>query len=453
MEKTIKLAFALLLCLSAFFSNAQDRPKKEAAAFGKPIKLQSHNGAQCATAEYEAYLQAKNPNLSKENFENWLAPKVAAVKNRIIKKDNPEIITLPVVVHIIHTGVTPGLGGYLTDEQVLSQIAVLNQDYRRAEDTPGYNENPVGADIGIEFCLAQRDPEGNATNGITRTQIQIEEWEVMDIEMNMKPITQWDPERYINIWVCRIGGEDEGLGGYAFFPSDSNLEGLEGFEGLPESSNGVVIDYRVFGSADIYPEGDFMTNYNKGRTTTHELGHYLGLRHIWGDEENCTGTDYCDDTPTTAEANTGCSPIDSCFEDEEPDMIENYMDYTYDACKNTFTLDQKARMLAVLESSPKRSILLSSDACVPVGLGLNENNSLPGIIIYPNPVNDVLHIVSAVDGKGNYTVYNAIGQVVAVGAASFDKETAIEISQLSAGVYIIKIDVEGKSKTARFIKE
>jgi hypothetical protein len=453
MEKIIKSAIVVVLCFSGIVAIAQNRNQKGAAVFGKPVKIEGRDAPVCASAEYEAYIQQLNPNYSREKFENWLAPKVVAVKNKMNQKNGNEVITLPVVVHIIHTGEEIGTGKNLNDEQVLSQITVLNQDYRRAEGTSGYNENPVGADVEIEFCLAQRDPEGNVTNGITRTQVTKEEWTFMDIEMDLKPDTQWNPEKYINIWVLLIAQEEQ-LAGYAFPPMDTDTPGLEDFTGLPETSDGIVIDYRAFGSEDFYPEGVFYPGYTKGRTTTHEMGHFLGLRHVWGDEANCTGTDYCDDTPQTTAANTECSLADSCPESDGFDMIENYMDYTPDVCQNTFTQDQKARMLAVIANSQQRSALLTSNGCVPVGLGLNENNNNSGLILYPNPAHGVLNIaLETGSSKGSYVVYNSIGQVMISGETAFEKEVALDIASLSNGVYIIKLNIDGETSTKRFVKE
>lgn len=246
---------------------------------------------------------------------------------------------------------------------------MLNQDFRKIAGTPGFNNNEVGADTEIQFCLAKKTPEGENTTGIIRYPFGDNDgWEMEEANTTLKPITQWDPERYINIWVVDyVYADYDGwridLAGYAQFPTDTDLEGLD-MDGL-SFTDGVVINHRCFGSVDIYPEGTYHNTNNRGRTTTHELGHFFGLRHIWGDGD-CDVDDFCDDTPVAAEANSGCETgTDTCPDSFGQDMIENYMDYTNDACKNIFTEDQKARITAVMEQAPRRASLKTSDACSP----------------------------------------------------------------------------------------
>ena len=266
-------------------------------------------------------------------------------------------------MHVIHNGDPVGTDENITDEQVLSQIEVLNQDFRRLADTPGFNTHPEGADTEIQFCLAQRDPGGSPTTGIEHINMGTPSWNSFEaIDYIMKAQTQWNPEHYLNIWICKMGGDMEGVGGYAYFPEASGLPGLEGSIGTAEI-DGVVLAYYGTGSEDIYP-ATYAFGRDKGRSATHEIGHFFGLRHIWGDGVDCTATDYCDDTPPAANLNFNCFSYDSCEEDEFPDMIENYMDYTLDDCKNIFTNDQKARMWAVLDNSPRRMSLTTSNSCV-----------------------------------------------------------------------------------------
>ncbi|HRP54301.1 MAG TPA: M43 family zinc metalloprotease, partial [Fluviicola sp.] len=164
---------------------------------------------------------------------------------------------------------------------------------------------------------------------------------------------------YMNIWLCNISG---GILGYAQFPQ-SPLGGM-GCATPAAATDGVVFLYNSIGKSSVT---GFPGPYNEGRTATHEIGHWLGLRHIWGDG-GCTVDDYCNDTPVAAAANYGCpSGTNSCTAapDQGLDMIENYMDYTNDLCMSVFTNDQKQRMRAVLEGSPMRVSLINSDACTP----------------------------------------------------------------------------------------
>ena len=180
-----------------------------------------------------------------------------------------------------------------------------------------------------------------------------------DFNNSIKPQTQWDPTRYFNIWLADLGG---GLLGYAQFPSSSGLPGLN-TNGGNANTDGVVVTSSSVGSVANPSSGG---PYNLGRTLTHEVGHWLGLRHIWGDSSACTNDDFCADTPDATNSNGGCPTVDSCPSDGlGADMVENYMDYSNDACLNTFTADQKTRIQAVLANSPRRMELATSTVCEP----------------------------------------------------------------------------------------
>lgn len=377
------VSFILLSQLSVIAQN-----NRNATQFGKS-KLEK---IRCATTENEQKLRELYPNRNSEaQFENWLAPKIEAIKaNRLASRQNDNstlnVVTIPVVVHVIHNGDGLGVNENITDEQILSQIAVLNQDFGRIAGTPGFNTNPVGVDTEIQFCMAQRDPNGLFTTGINRYNLGSEaSWEMDQINSQIKPQTQWNPDEYLNIWVVNriivtfFGFEIGEVLGYAQFPSGSGLEGLEEGTG-PANTDGVVIGHRYFGSSDIYPSGTYSAPNDKGRTTTHEIGHFFGLRHIWGDagfgQNGCNVDDYCEDTPRTSAANSGCSiGVDSCPAFPGLDMVENYMDYSDDACMNVFTQDQKDRMIAVLANAQRRATLSTSLGCQP-GQTFDNDGSL-----------------------------------------------------------------------------
>ncbi len=317
----------------------------------------------CYTVEMDKKRKSKGVSNYKtdEQFEKWLAPKVQEVKEQM-KNGRRAVITLPVVVHVIHDGDPVNSNGASTNEnisdaQVFSQITVLNEDFRKLPGTPG---DGSGVDTEIEFCLAQTDPNGNSTNGINRVNLGQASWDGAAVEGTLKPSTIWNPEEYLNIWVCRFGGDLDGVLGYAQFPAGSGLAGLCA-DGDDPNTDGLIMSYQYFGSSD-YDDGTFVFSapYDKGRTTTHEIGHGLGLRHIWGDGA-CGVDDFCADTPESDASNFGCPTGHvSC---SSVDQIENYMDYTDDTCMDMFTADQKARMIAVLTNSDRRKNLLTSTKC------------------------------------------------------------------------------------------
>lgn len=327
----------------------------------------------CYSTEYEEKLQKKNnKRISKNTFENWIATKIS--KQKTANQRASAVRVIPVVVHVIHKGEALGTGSNISDAQVISQITTLNNDYRKKAGTRGYNANIVGADANIEFALAVRDPNGNPTNGIDRVSFCKTSWWDDEIETILKPQTIWNPNKYLNIWVTPdIVSTIGDVLGYAQFPSASGLSGLDEPDMSSDANtDGVVIAHNYFGNLD-YNDGSFNldSTYGYGRTTTHEVGHWLGLRHIWGDE-SC-GNDYVADTPIHQEDNYGCfthPKPNSCGTPDE--MFENYMDYTDDTCMNIFTVNQVDRFNAVLANSPRRKELLSSDALTPVTIYAND---------------------------------------------------------------------------------
>lgn len=324
----------------------------------------SPNGiVKCTSVEHNHDLQQKGLAPSDIDFESWLAPKIEEFKSRRLANPNyrASVISIPVVVHVIHNGDAYGTGENIRDEQVLSQIQVMNEDFRRMAGSPGFGP---GVDVEIEFCLAQTDPSGNFTTGIDRVNLNLASFDRTAVEGNLKPNTIWDPTQYLNMWTCRFSGDLNGVLGYAQFPSNSGLTGLAA-NGGAATTDGVIMAYNAFGSSAIYPAGSYLVPYDRGRTTTHEVGHWLGLRHIWGDG-GCTVDDFCADTPVAGAANFGCpTGTDSCPTSPGLDQIQNYMDYTDDTCMDRFTQNQKERILTVMSVATRRATLASSTKCMP----------------------------------------------------------------------------------------
>ena len=387
MKKTITLKMLLiLLCFTTANQIFSQKKQIEQTLFGKPVKqnnINPENGyIRCASKEYEDYLQENNPKrLNKEQFEAWIGPIIEKQKQDAINGRTPQtVFNIPVVIHVIHNGDAINTVASHTSEnisyaQAVSQITVMNQDFRRLVGTPGngstgYN---LGVDCEVNFCLAQRDPFGNASDGVDRVNLGSASWSTSAINSTVKPQTQWDPTRYLNMWTVRF--TNTSLLGYAQFPSrpstlPATTSGLEGLSTNGGSSNtdGVVAGYDVFGT-NAANDGSFVlnANYNLGRTMSHEVGHWIGLYHIWGDDAQCTGADtstgdYVADTPDSNVENYTCVVVQNCTGN---DMVENYMDYTNDACMNTFTAGQKARMVAVMTNCVNRSTLSSSNGCTP----------------------------------------------------------------------------------------
>lgn len=318
----------------------------------------------CATMEQDSISRQRFPQRGDLNdFEYQIQQKIKEISLRNRSgRTQATTLTIPIVVHVVHNGEAIGTGANLSQEQIKAQIEVLNEDFRKKAGTPGFNTNPVGADIEIEFCLSPVNASGAVLSepGIDRIQGAQQTWSRAQIDGTLKPSTIWNPNLFFNVWTLKFGGEDSNLLGYAQFPDQSGLSGLNTVGG-PATTDGVVIQYTSFGSAD---KGNFpimQAPYNKGRTLTHETGHFFGLRHIWGD--GSCGNDFVDDTPTQQNESRGCPTNKLSCDGNTPAMVQNYMDYSDDACMNIFTNGQKARILAVLELSPRRKTLGQDSFC------------------------------------------------------------------------------------------
>lgn len=360
-----------------------------------------------------------------------------------------EVIRIPVVVHVIHDNVEGEIGGAdntnISNEQIFSQIKVLNEDFRRQTGTPGFNTNPVGADMEIEFYLATIDPDGNPTSGITRNFNSKRQWDIIRERSQIANIVSWDSNRYLNIWVLNLSAT---YLGYAEFPG-APVDGLN-LNDPNEATDGVFIDYNFFGrQLGTAIDGP----YTFGRTTTHEVGHWLGLIHIWGDSR--CGSDFCEDTPEVERENLAvtCEPYFSrCTGTSVRAMIENYMDYTADECMNIFTQDQKTRVRQVLElSKRRRRLVLNSESFLPQVESLQVK-----LINHPNS-KDKLSMQVLLQGFQDFNVnfYDVLGHLVDQKTFKDYPSTVVsfeEFKRLKPGqVYILRVDSQNVFLTFRVL--
>ena len=248
-----------------------------------------------------------------------------------------KLITIPVVVHVVHRAQEENI----SDAQVRSQIKALTRDFRLKNTDKSKIPaawKTLASDAKIEFALATTDPRGKKTSGITRTATTMESFPPDNSVKSKKTggVNPWPTDRYLNFWVCNLS---DGLLGYAQFP------------GGPAATDGVVVLYSAFGT-----QGAVNPPYDKGRTATHEVGHFLNLRHIWGDRNDCTGNDFVADTPPARQANMGKPkfPAITCNNGPNGDMFMNYMDYVDDDSMFMFTVGQVARMNAALAGPRKK---------------------------------------------------------------------------------------------------
>ena len=321
------------------------------------ISLQGYTQEKCAFVAVNKQLSdANGAAVSDPTFEKWMQLRKMDLRGAHRTAGSTAGVAkyvIPVVVHVIHHGEALGTAANIPKEQILSQIKILNDDFR-ALNSSDINKlstqfKSLVADTEIEFVLAKQDPEGVETDGIIRVASSKQSWN-QDQDIELKSLSQWPSDKYLNLYSADLSYPTLG---WAQFPQSTQLQGLN-IGDVSEASDGVVIDYRYLGVGYRAVSG------SRGRTATHEIGHYFGLRHIWGDG-GCNVDDYVSDTPITSKEFTGCPSTDTAKDcGSNPAMFQNYMDYTNDDCMALFTLGQKERMMVVLQYSPRRKELHNS---------------------------------------------------------------------------------------------
>ncbi|WP_191963396.1 M43 family zinc metalloprotease [Flavobacterium luteum] len=348
------------------------------------------------------------------------------------------IITIPVVFHVLYKNTNQNI----SEAQIQSQLDVINKDFRKLNTdfstvVPTVFK-PFAADIEINFCKATIDPNGAVTTGITRklvpdTFVFEEEYSTSSGQ------TPWDTSKYLNVWVGSFTDIDKlGLLGFAIPPT------------IPVQDNdGIIISYKAFGTS-----GTAVTPHRKGRTVTHEIGHYLGLLHPWADgNDSCGFGDGIADTPETFDSYGDCPTFPSnqyaCVTTTNGSMFMNYMDYVDDACMAFFTLGQKEVMRNIL-AGPRLS-LLTSNGCG--NLGLNDFEAINAIALYPNPVSQYFMITSPQIQIDKVEIYTVLGQLVKT-QKLIQTNNEINIEEFPRGTYYLRIYNQGKFlKSDKIIKK
>ncbi|GAB4091183.1 hypothetical protein GCM10028786_01090 [Flaviaesturariibacter terrae] len=380
---------------------------------------------------------SRDPEMARNQqaIERFTQDLAARPQNAQTQRGTP-VYNIPVVVHVLWNTSAQNI----SDAQIQSQITVLNADYQLNNSDTGLVPSAfksLVADCKVSFCLAQRDPSGNATTGIIRKQTTKTSFSA-DTDDAKSSTTggdnAWDRNSYLNLWVVPAitSGGQGGILGYAQFP------------GGAAATDGVVIGYNYFGTT-----GAVAAPFNKGRTATHEVGHWLNLRHIWGDEAACAQDDLVGDTPLQGAENYGCPTFphtDACSGGNGV-MYMNYMDYVDDACMMMFTNGQKTRMYGVLQSGGSRASLASSLGCqapgggacsAPSGLSASSITSSGATVSW-----------SAVSGAVSYTVqYKTSGASIWTTAASATTATSVSLTGLTASTtynYQVSTNCSGSS--------
>ena len=420
----------------------------------------AQHSLKCATThaiDYQESIQPGYKNAINASFENAKSKGSANNKSEII-------YTIPVVVHVVYNTSAQNLH----DSIIQNQIQVLNEDYNRMNaDTVNMRSDfeIVKGAPQIQFVLASIDPDGNPTNGIVRTNTATTTFGDFGLifgdftELEKVKSTAdggsdpWDQSRYLNIWVCNMGislGGDEVpvLFGYATPPADLPNWPAGTTLGL---SDGVVLQFQTVGrnNPNVLDAGEGPIEV-LGRTASHEVGHYLGLRHIWGDGD-CTEQDGIDDTPNADDqSNFDCDETkNTCVDNIQgidlPDMIENFMDYSAESCQNSFTAGQIALMHGVLEDD-RYDLVHNNAASIP------STSIAFGAKIYPVPAQEELHLSIEQSENVDLKILDVNGQLMFV-KTHISMNELISLSDFQSGVYFIHLSKETEhSQILKFIK-
>lgn len=391
-----------------------------------PTKIQSQSIRNCGTVSHLEYQKKNIPGLADKIIQQEINIS-KGVKSYKSQHKGAQVTYIPVVFHVIYSSSINNI----SDAQIQSQLDILNQDFRRMNSdtaiTPA-DFKPIAADVEVEFCFAHQDPDGNWTDGVTRTQTSKSVFEMNTDDAKFTSQgghDAWDATKYLNIWIVPMISDNGSFGilGYTQWPGGN------------WSTDGVVIGYNYIGNI-----GAAAAPFDLGRTATHEIGHWLGLSHIWGDDNGaCWGSDDIDDTPNQAAYNFYCPSHPSISCSNEGDMFMNYMDYTDDSCMNIFTQGQKARIKTVIDSI--RYEIKTSGKCQANAIH-DFHNSLY-FDVFPNPSESSVNVKwksQEISDEIEILIIDITGKIVLNIMEKGNKNsTKININELNPGLYLIKI--------------
>ncbi|WP_070138447.1 zinc-dependent metalloprotease [Crocinitomix algicola] len=479
-----KLLILILLLLSVMSLNAQTGLVSQVR---ESVEL-STEYPQCGSYEL-----MKNWNTPANNYLD-LSNRLLEDVTRIIEvqKSNrsfDDLFIIPVVFHVVYNEEDENI----PDSVIFNQLQVLNECFRRgnedAADTRAEFLELVG-DTKIEFVMADIDPSGDPTIGITRTSTEIthfggilpygpgeteeiSEWVNDSLYYNLFRLTRsdlggndaWDTDAYLNIWMGDLRifePEFDDFEEIVFFalatpPLDHENWPAELVEELADFEQGVLIHYVNVGSNNPNnlpaPYAGYNAATKSGKILVHEVGHYLGLRHIWGDGA-CPMDDYISDTPkSNASSAWACNHfLNSCTDDigglDLPNMVENYMDYSNGNCQNSFTLGQADVMRNVLEIH--RPFLAETISTV----GVSESSSFASVQIYPNPSPGEFYLeFGGYNGIVDISIYNLVGQKILGGEYETSTSISFDLS-VKPGVYFVDLNFEnGLNEVVKIVVE
>ncbi len=376
--------------------------------------------SRCSTDEF-LHSRFEANDAMKLRYEQTIQSIRSLTQNKMSQKvmvDGEDILTIPVVFHIVHRISTQDID----NERIFEQIDVLNKDYSGENTDIGSVPSDFTEFVGasrIRFELASFDPDGIPTDGINRFETDSITFSISDDGIkhsNMGGVDAWNSSEYLNIWVGKI---DNNILGYATPPNTASA-----------AEDGVVLGYKYVGLSSNF-------SYNLGRTATHEVGHYLGLSHIWGPYgPSCVLDDGISDTPMQYDAhyvNPG-HPSLSC---SSADMFMNYMDYVEDEDMFFFTEGQVANMETALENF--RSGLLTSP-----GLTLEEGINTNDIKVFPVPVQKGGELTISIPDNvriDQVQLVDVLGRVH-LSEALNNEETIhiLKVNEMAPGVYMLRLN-------------